>query len=123
MNTKTGAHRIYWTVDARKLNGSSRTVVSPGFEIVQGGPPAFRMRVSPQVISTEKGGASFRKSKGRGIIQLKCEADLSPCDSSIVTFRISVGKSREHVKNEVPRGPVSHDFIARNGICGLPKEQ
>lgn len=123
MVSKTGPRRIFWTVDARKLNGSSRTAVSPRFEVVHGGLPAFKMMLSPQSTSDGTGGTSFKKSQGRGIIQLKCEADLQSSGCRLVTFRISVGKSREHIKNEVPRGPVSHDFIAKNGICGLPKHQ
>merc|ERR1712187_208879 len=119
----SGTHRVYWTVDARKLNGSSRTAVSPAFEIVAGGPLAFKMILSPVVAYEGKGGASFKKSKGRGTIQLKCEADMKSCGGSLVTFMIAVGKSREDVRKEELRGPVTHDFVAQNGLCGLPKGQ
>lgn len=79
------------------------------------------MMLSP--LGGTSGGTSFKKSKGRGIVQLSCKADLRCCGNSPVTFRIAVGRSREHVNDEVLRGPVSHDFVAQSGICGLPKEK
>jgi hypothetical protein len=129
---QSSAHRVYWTVDAKKLNGSSRTAVSPAFEIKRGGPTVFKMMLSPKgpkqgkggaAINQGRGGASFKSSKGKGIIQLKCEADMQSCGISPVKFTIAVGKSREDVQKQTPRGPVMHDFVAQNGFGGLPQDQ
>lgn len=120
---RTGVHRVYWTLDAKRLNGSCRTAVSPAFEIMKGGPPSFKMMLTPKATNHGRGGGSFKKSKGKGVIQLKCEADMQCFPSSPITFTIAVGKSREDVKNEMRRGPVVHDFVVQNGLCSLPKDQ
>jgi len=73
------AFRINWTVDARKLRGNDKQAVSPPFELSFGpGHPSvtFKMMIYPKVSSENKGGASFKKAKGKGSIQLKCEAEL-----------------------------------------------
>merc|ERR1711974_52061 len=92
---------------------------------MRNGPPVFKMMLSPKAANQGRGaatnqgrgGASFKNSKGKGIIQLKCEADMHNCESSPVQFTIAVGKSREDVHKETPRGPVMHDFVARNGLA------
>lgn len=128
-NRTTGSTVIYWTVDAKKLRSNDRLTVSPLFKLSDGhvnAPPLpFKMTVTPKVVSDGKGGASFRMAKGRGAIQLKCEAprDDEDMESYPIRFCLSAWSGREEHPRQLPaRGPVECNF-ARSGICGLPKEQ
>merc|ERR1711974_225199 len=96
-------HRIPWTVDARKLKGNDKQAVSPPFELSFEGNPhvIFKMMIYPTVTSEQKGGAAFKKSKGYGYVQLKCEAELQDTDA-MVYWRLRVGQET--------RGPVKHNF-------------
>lgn len=117
----SGFFRVHWTVDARKLRGNDKQAVSPPFELSFGAAfnhVTFKMMIYPKVMNDNKGGASFKKAKGRGYIQLKCEAELSEAVAQ-VRFRLSIGGSAG--KSEEPRGPMLHNF-AQSAVCGLPKE-
>ncbi|CAK0809827.1 unnamed protein product [Prorocentrum cordatum] len=74
--------------------------------------------IIPKVVSDRKGGASFKKAKGRGYVQLKCEASEGALARRCLTFSVSIGTGpraqREH-------GVVRHSF-ADCGVCCLPKE-
>jgi len=110
----SGRSWIHWTVDARKLRGNDKQAVSPPFDL--GGhfsQVTFKMMLYPTAINDGKGGASFKKARGRGYVQLKCEAELLEAAAN-VSFRIHVGK-------QPPRGPVQHNFL-HSAVCGLPKE-
>lgn len=74
--------------------------------------------IYPKAVSDSKGGASFKKSRGHGFVQLKCEAELAEAIAN-VRFRISIGSGD---KLQPPRGPVSHNFSS-SAVCGLPKDQ
>lgn len=119
VSATSSTHRIRWHVDARKLKGNDKQAVSPPFELAFGTQfpsVTFKMMLYPKVVSDAKGGASFKKAKGRGYIQLKCEAELSEAASKAqVKFRIGV-------HGQEPRGPQSHNF-AQSAVCGLPKEE
>jgi hypothetical protein len=117
----TQVFRVSWTVDGRKLKGNDKQAVSPPFELSFGiGFPqvTFKMMIYPKQMSDAKGGASFKKAKGVGFVQLKCEAELSEALSP-VNFRISVGKGD---KLQPARGPVLHNF-AQSAVAGLPKDK
>lgn len=108
---------VTWTIDARKLQTKDNVIVSPSFEIDMVRPIPFRMMLLPREVTDKKGGHCFKKARGAGSVQLKCEADLedSAFDTTL-TFRVSAGGEKQ-------RGPVTHDF-ARTGVCSLPtKEQ
>jgi hypothetical protein len=127
-NRTTGCTVIYWTVDAKKLWSNDRLTVSPFFKLSDGhvnAPPLpFKMTVTPKIVCDGKGGASFRMAKGRGYIQLKCEAprDDEVMESYPIRFCLSAWSGREEDPRSLPaRGPVEWNF-ARSGICGLPKE-
>jgi len=112
--------RVHWVVDARKLRGNDKQAVSPPFELSFGSQfpnVTFKMMIYPKIVNDSKGGASFKKAKGRGYVQLKCEAELSEAIAN-VSFRISIGSGDKH---EEPRGPVSHNFSS-SAVCGLPKD-
>lgn len=108
-----GVSRVRWTVDARKLKGNDKTIVSPPFEIPSKASGTFKMMINPT--STKlKGGATFRNSIGKGSVQLKCDT----VSENILVIRFSIGGMG---REEPPRGPLEHNF-ALNGVCGLPKE-
>eukprot|EP00443_Scrippsiella_acuminata_P023109 CAMPEP_0115320870 /NCGR_PEP_ID=MMETSP0270-20121206/80556_1 /TAXON_ID=71861 /ORGANISM="Scrippsiella trochoidea, Strain CCMP3099" /LENGTH=414 /DNA_ID=CAMNT_0002740711 /DNA_START=28 /DNA_END=1269 /DNA_ORIENTATION=+ len=108
-----GVFRVRWTVDARKLKGNDKTVVSPPFEIPSKAAGTFKMMINPTP-SKLKGGATFRNSNGKGSVQLKCDT----ASESKLAIRFSIGDAGQE---EPPRGPLEHNF-ALNGVCGLPRE-
>jgi len=117
----TGCFRTLWWVDARKLRGNDKQAVSPPFKISSGGSfPSvrFKLMIHPKVMSGQKGGASFKKANGRGLVQIKCEAELSDAIANF-RFRISIGTGENQ---QVPRGPKVHNFLA-SALCGLDKDE
>jgi len=102
--------------------------VAPAPAEVPSAPGSFRMMLLPKVVDERKGGASFKRAKGRGLVQVKCEENLlADPGSSVLVLRLSVrgggGAEPEGPGTREPaRGPVRHDFAER-GICGLPKEE
>lgn len=123
---RTGSSFVYWTVDAKKLRSNDRLTVSPLFKLCDGhtnAPPLpFKMTVTPKVVSDGKGGASFRKAKGKASIQLKCEAPREDMESYPIRFYLSAFSGRQEDPRTLPeRGPVTCNF-AQSGICGLPKD-
>eukprot|EP00913_Durusdinium_trenchii_P026772 g25113.t1 len=125
-SVKSGFFRVHWTVDGRKLRGNEKQTVSPPFEL-SFGPKfpsvTFKMMIYPEM---EHGGIwvlpciitaglqpsclfpliFVRKSKGRGYVQIKCEAELEE-SVAWVSFRISIGSGSKTVG---PRGPRYHNF-------------
>lgn len=123
-SSNTSSHRIHWHVDARKLKGNDKQAVSPAFELDFGldfKNVTFKMMVYPKVVSETKGGASFKKAKGNGFVQLKCEAELTE-DLANVAFRIGCGEEAKVSGNRVMRGPNHHNF-SHSAVCGLPKDK
>lgn len=110
-------YQVTWTVDARKLKGNDKQAVSPPFDIVFGtNRVTFKMMIYPKAHDESKGGASFKKSRGQGFIQLKCEGDLS-AGGEAVTFWLSIGSQ---TLRESDRGPAQHNFV-HSAVCGLPR--
>uniref|UniRef100_A0A7S0BA40 Uncharacterized protein n=1 Tax=Pyrodinium bahamense TaxID=73915 RepID=A0A7S0BA40_9DINO len=121
-STASGAFRVSWTVDARKLHGNERVAVSPPFEISCPSPMTFKMMILPKATSDRRGSASFRKSGGRGIVQVKCEAQATESSEGCLTFSIMAGKNLEDAKRKPPRRSVKHDFT-KSVVCTLQDEQ
>lgn len=122
----TGVTRTEWTVDGRKLRSNDRNTVSPLFKLSDGHVNLpllpFKMIIKPKSASEGKGDASFRKSKGQAVIELKCEAPREEMESHPISFFLSVGSGRdEDPRILAQRGPVTRNF-AQSGVCGLPKE-
>eukprot|EP00913_Durusdinium_trenchii_P010279 g9640.t1 len=68
----TNIYRIRWT-----LKSTDKEAVSPQFEIsFSGGNVPFKMIMRPRAVAQERGGASFKRSRGRGNLQLRCMARL-----------------------------------------------
>eukprot|EP00931_Biecheleriopsis_adriatica_P082710 TRINITY_DN5615_c0_g1_i2.p1 TRINITY_DN5615_c0_g1~~TRINITY_DN5615_c0_g1_i2.p1 ORF type:complete len:467 (-),score=104.30 TRINITY_DN5615_c0_g1_i2:199-1437(-) len=115
-------YRVRWTVDARKLKSTDREAVSPKFDLSFAGPVTFNMVMRPRAVGQERGEASFRRSRGRGTIMVRCMAESDTVQKPVVTFRIGVGSSETGSRQLKPRGPVRHDFSEKN-MCGLPSGQ
>lgn len=97
-----GGLKVHWPMDARKLRGKDKQIVSSGFDIFPGG--SFKLMVISK-------GASFHKSSGHGSVHLKFMGDAESAPE--LCFRISVA-------GESPRGPITHDFHS-SPIGGLAK--
>jgi len=116
LSAGSGACRIHWTVPAQKLRTADRSAISPPFELSCGNGSSdikFKLMLFPKVTSDAKGGSSFKKAKGKGFMQLKCEADLDKKAGTLL-FRLYVG-------SQEPRGPVTHDF-SQSAVKGLPQD-
>lgn len=112
--------RIHWTVDAKVLKSSDREKVSPPFEVSMGGKEIqFKMCLRPTITSESRGGASFRKAKGKGTIDLRCLNEIDPANSCYMTFRVAVGKGSDAYRVS---STVRHDF-SQKAICPLPESE
>lgn len=116
-HARSQVYRIWWTVDARKLKSSDREAVSPGFALGFPRPVQFKMVIRPSAVHGSRGGASFKKAKGKGSVELRCLEQVERGRDPPLNFRIAVGSGRNF--GEAPRGPVRHDFSER-ATCGLP---
>lgn len=114
-----GYCRTEWVVDARKLKGTDKQIVSPQFEVlVRPGAPgiSFKMTLYPKSTSS-KGGVSFKKSCGVGHVQLKCHTDEGDLEAvGDASLRFAVGSPPQEV-----RGPFEHTF-SDNVIFNLPRK-
>uniref|UniRef100_A0A7S4QBY3 Uncharacterized protein n=2 Tax=Alexandrium monilatum TaxID=311494 RepID=A0A7S4QBY3_9DINO len=110
-------HRIRWTVDARRLKSKDREAASPTFELACDCHMEFKMVIRPRKVEDARGGASFKKAQGKGIVQLRILSQVDSSTRAVVTFRLAVGSA---ARRSEPRGPVRHDFSERP-ICGLPE--
>merc|ERR1712241_1381609 len=108
----SGSYRVFWQVPARDLAGDGHRLLSPSFQFSFG---TKLPNVSFKLMLFASGARSFKKAKGRGYFELKCESAIPAFASARLTFLISVG-------NQPARGPVDHDFSSR-ACCGLPKKQ
>jgi hypothetical protein len=122
-SAKSGACKFKWFVSSKLLQTTNCQHYSPAFELPYG--PSgqniqFKMIIRPLVVHDKRGGSSFKKSKGRGIIQLRCLDHDEGVENLSLSFSISVGPEECH-GGEPPRGPVVHDF-SDPVICGLPEQ-
>jgi hypothetical protein len=96
-------------------------VVSPEFllEVAGQGPLRFKIAIHPTAVVDKFHGRGFKKAKGRGNLELKCESDIPAGASSEVTFCFRIGRED---RMQPRRGPFTHDFSER--VCAqLPKNQ
>jgi len=111
---------VCWTLDARKVRGNDKQVVSPLLELplAPGGRHVkLRLMIYPREAEMQRV-QNFRSSRSRGLIQIKCEPDRS-CPTLPVRFALAVGTGS---RTQGAKGPVDNDF-AKNNMCGLPKYQ
>jgi len=125
-NLRSGSFEFVWNVDARKLKSVDKQAVSPPFELpLNGQNVTFKMMLYPTVKSEGKGGASFKNSKGRGYISIKCEGDVSNdyggnasnCPAQ-VNFNLAIGSRGVRLTEQGARSG-KHNF-AQSAICTLP---
>merc|ERR1712137_1355645 len=111
----SGIHRFAWTVEARKVRGDDSQTISPPFKL-GGTSTSFKMMILPKVSYHGKGGASFQKAKGKGLVQLKRWKSEDPAPETsrnALKFWISIGNAEK-------RGPVEHNFTGC-AVAGLPE--
>lgn len=111
-----GILTVHWPVDARRLTGKDRQVVSPCFDL---GNMSYRLMLKPRASGTKKGQASFLRAKGRGYVEFKCESEVSEARCP-VSFRLAVAQSSDEAWQSM-RGPAVHDF-AHGAVATLPQE-
>jgi len=110
---ESGCYRVTWKCDARKLVGNEIGVVSPPipcYYSAQHPNVIFKMMIEP--IADHN---TFKKALGKGIIQLKCEGDLSK-PGGFVSVKFSVGQEPWRPENKFHQ----HNF-AQGAVCSLPK--
>jgi hypothetical protein len=100
--------RVFWEADGKKLRSNDRQVVSPAFELPLSPPAVFKMVIAP----SDHG--SFRSSKGRGRVQVKCEEERTDAMDSKLRFRVFPSESAK-MPWQVAE-VVQHDFHT-NGVC------
>lgn len=105
-----------WTIDAKKLRGNDRSVVSRPFDLSIGGVSVpFKMMLYAKAFSGDmggRGGQSFKMARGQGSLQLKCEHDLGEAQTGHVPLRFSIGKAAEE-------RVMKHDF-SQSAACSSP---
>lgn len=112
-----GCFRIVWDVDARKLHGKDKSLVSPVFELPLAGGAPFRVLLHAKKKSQKKNGENFSKSRGVGSLQLKCDASQESLPvAAPVQFSVSLGPSTPM------RGPFPHDFACES-VASLPASE
>jgi len=111
----TGDQQVSWTVNAKVLDTSDKSAVSPEFFINVPGISTcpFRMVLIPRARGERRGAGSFKKAKGHGRIELKCEGKLP---EHAPTFRVFLW-----IGGKRARGPVEQNF-AQQSVCGLPRD-
>jgi hypothetical protein len=114
------SERIRWTFDSRKLKTTDREAVSPPFNVSCGEEQQcqFKMVLKPKAVDTGRGGACFKKSRGKGYIILRCTSEVAAVKPTL-TFRVRIMSNR---REESFRGPVRNNFADR-AMCGLPEGQ
>jgi len=118
-DVNSNAHRIWWTVDARKLASSDREAVSTAFNLgLPSGPAQFKIIIRPTVVSTDRRGSCFKKAKGKGSVELRCLEQMDSSTHQPLRFRLAVGSHGSW--GEEARGPVEHNFADR-ALCSLPE--
>merc|ERR1719188_1809171 len=111
-SVNSSCHRVAVTLNARKLTGNDKQAVSPSFDLNVGGRSApFKIMIYPTITNEQKGGASFKKSKGKGTVQIKCEEALAEGAFPPLKFRIAIGSGDNRAAF---RGPWTHDFCVTN---------
>jgi len=75
-------------------------------------PAKFKLMLKPKMSSEGRGGASFKKAKGKCFLELKCEEGQDVIGKT--HFCIWVG-------DQPPRGPVQHNF-SEDVVGRLPRD-
>lgn len=109
-----GRVEVQWPVDARKLLGKDRQIISSSFEPFPN--VVCKLMIKPKPKGLSKGLASFQKARGCGSVELKIVEGIEKAPA--FSFWLSIGSGDT---KEAPRGPAEHTF-ASSSVCGLPKD-
>jgi hypothetical protein len=102
-------HRVIWTQPNKFLRSTNKNAVSPPFQICGAD---FKLVLAAD--ASDKGNASFKQSKGRCSMKLKCERISEGTTALTIMFRFFVG--------DMPvRGPAMHDFKNGTALAGLKR--
>lgn len=115
VHEETGEILVVWPVDARKLNGKDRQIISSCFELFPG--VGCKLMIKPKPKGFAKGLSSFQKARGCGSVELKIVEGVEKVPA--FSFCLSVGSGDEM---QGPRGPVEQRFES-SSVCGLPREE
>lgn len=107
---------IQWKVDKGKLHKNDRQIVSPSFNLDFG--EGFNSVAFKIVLQADQLG-SFKQSKGKGEVMLKCEPPSPDDERGNVHFSVAIGDGENFTE---PRGPIAHNF-SKNCLCKLSKDQ
>lgn len=115
--TSEGTMPFQWSVDARKLKTSDKVIVSPSFEWPEDEADSakFKLMIIPKAVNDKKGGSSFKKAKGKAVVEVKCEANPPKKE---VKLRLAVTDKENPKMLKEFRGPVVHNFSEAN-ICNM----
>jgi len=108
---RSGRYCVHWNLSSRELSSDGSRLMSHPFTLSFGDELPD---VSFKIMLYAARARSFKKSRGQGYFELRCESSV-PSGKVNLAFRISI-------EGQAPRGPVENDF-ASMAACGLPKGQ
>merc|ERR1712176_1528983 len=94
--------------------GNDKLVVSSLFDLI-GFPGRFKILLHAKVTSDRWGGSTFRNSKGKGIISLKC-IDPSLARNHPMRFEVSIVEQGQGLTHKLASQDVTHNF-SEQGVC------
>jgi hypothetical protein len=107
LSTNSKVYRVHWTQPDKFLRSTNKNVVSPSFQI-------YGADWKLVLAGGDRGDASFKVSKGRCAMKLKCEKMAEGTSALTVMFRFFAG--------DLPvRGPAMHDFKNGTALAGLKR--
>jgi hypothetical protein len=110
LSTNSKLYRIHWTQNDKFLRTTNKNVVSPAFQIY-----GADWKLVLAADAPGKGDPSFKVSKGRCTMKLKCERMAEGTSQLTIMFRFFAG--------DMPvRGPAMHDFKNGTALAGLKKK-
>jgi hypothetical protein len=109
MNSKV--YRVHWTQPDKFLRSTNKNAVSPSFQIYGADWKLVLAAETP-----DRNDASFKVSKGRCSMKLKCEKMQEGTSALTIMFRFFAG--------DMPvRGPAMHDFKNGKALAGLKRTE
>jgi len=110
-----GVCSVHWRIDSKKLSSKDKKAVSPSFRHWG----SFRIILSPCAISQERNGACFRRAKGRGFVELKCES-REVSDPLVIQASLWTDNGNGETMIKCAE-PVRHDF-SEKCVCSVSEE-
>jgi hypothetical protein len=109
LSTNSKVYRVHWTQPDKFLRSTNKNVVSPSFQIY-----GADWKLVLAADEPKKTDPSFKISRGRCAMKLKCEKMGEGTTALTIMFRFFAG--------ELPvRGPAMHDFKNGSALAGLKR--